>query len=451
MDNKIILKKNIDVYDNQVNIGILSGRINVKHEIYPAPAIFWEFESFNSIEQADFYTKPPFISKNLLIKQYSFGKINQESTNLKKTGNIITGSAAKVYVGKRSLKGNLFSFYLPNAKFQELGITGKDFTVKETLYKQGDSKTKFCSKFREGFLETEICNELILTLYTPIEAIEWLESSRSIGTNITTIGSLEIRNNEITIFKAVKLLEDISYLLSFANGGYIEPVIVCMEPKQFSHVKESPIQYCAYAIDAIEIIGSTWLCSESDTSTFLNCLPSFQKMMKSSQWEHNFNLVLTWYFQAIQSQGIQLFGKPWPIVANALGAALEKLSDIILVEEKKIFSRNKYNNFCLETKIRKTLETIGIRNIGPKFNDSVEGPKDAIWWFKEIRNDATHSKSKREWTKEEVDVILGNAIQWIEEILLWRLGYKGNYRDRSKGNQFSTQPRYNLSTREIIW
>ena len=107
--------------------------------------------------------------------------------------------------------------------FQSLEMAGQNFIVKEINFKYAKSQAKFGSKEREGYLNLLISDSYEITLYTPSRAITWLNSFRSIGTNITTEGTLKILNNPlISIFEAEDILYDISCLLSFMNGGDIE-------------------------------------------------------------------------------------------------------------------------------------------------------------------------------------------------------------------------------------
>ncbi|MFZ1026509.1 MAG: hypothetical protein WAN66_09855 [Limnoraphis robusta] len=42
------------------------------------------------------------------------------------------------------------------------------------------------------------------------------------------------------------------------------------------------------------------------------------------------------------------------------------------------------------------------------------------------------------------------AVQWVDEVILWRLGYIRNYRDRSLKSTQGIQ-RYDLSLRDSRW
>lgn len=456
-DDSILLKDKLTIYNNLATSGDSSGRLSINYNIYPAPTIFWEFETGSKDEPKPKYEGSgklslPFKSKYLNMPDARVGSSDEISVH-KTIGSLLVGSTPRVVIGDETLVGKSFSFYLPNADFQKIGMLGHNFRVKETSYGESQTSSKFGGWFREGFAEIKIENEFSLNMHTPIESINWLQSRRSVGTYLTTTGILEV-DNAISIYDATKLLDDITFLLSFANGGFIAPLVVTMSQLDFDNTY--PSIYSAHIIDPVEHIMTTWLDTKSDISKLLECFPAFQKMLNTEPWKSNFHPVLTWYFQAVQPLGVQVNGKPWPVAANALGAALEKLASIILVDEMKIVTEDSFRRdkktWSFENKIRNLLEVIGITQV-IKYDtkDPKLGAKDAIWWFKEMRNDATHPTSDHRWNKEEVNVIGDNAVQWVEEVLLWRLGYQGEYRDRSGGDRFSTLPRYNLDLRDPSW
>lgn len=47
--------------------------------------------------------------------------------------------------------------------------------------------------------------------------------------------------------------------------------------------------------------------------------------------------------------------------------------------------------------------------------------------------------------------LINQGIQWIDEVLLWRLGYNDKYLDRTQQPGNSTTPRYDLSLRDSSW
>lgn len=455
-DDSILLKDKFAIYNNLATSGDSSGRLSINFNIYPAPTIFWEFETGSKDDPKPKYDGSgklslPFMGKFLNMPDARAGSSDEISVH-KAIGYLLVGSTPRVVIGDETLVGKSFSFYLPNAAFQEVGER-TNFRTREVFFGYSQNSRELGDSFREGFAKMSIENEFTLSVNTPRESINWLKSRysrKSVGTYLTTLGNLEV-DNAISIYDAKKMLDDITFLLSFANGGFIAPLVVEMQDQGFE--KEYPSIYSAHIIDPVEHIMSTWFDSESDIVKLLECFPAFQKMLRDEPWKNNFHTVLTWYFQAVQPSKVQQIGKPWHVAANALGATLEKLASIILVDEIHIVSGADFRKkWSLERRIKELLQAIGITEIMEYDTETQEnGVKDVIWWFAKMRNDATHSQRDYIWTEEKVNIIGRNAIQWIEEILLWRLGYRGEYRDRSHGDESSTLPRYNLALRDPSW
>ena len=458
MRNNVILTDKLLIYNNRGSIGSVAGGLSVTYEFFPAPALFWEFEVFNEQDaQLEYKATGELLHSieghEIVIPAAWFENQRVDANPRRELGYRRTGVAAKVYVGDRDRKGKSFTFWLPNCKFQEIELLLNSVT-REISHRTADESPQNIMLGwrldREAYLQTDLKGETKLSLHTPTEALEWLRSQGSTGTYLTTVGTLDL-SSEISITDAANLLEEISDLLSFANGGFIAPLIIQMAPLQFE--RDYPTLYSAYAIDSVEYLGGSWPGTESDTAALMQCFTTYQKMLKTPHWENNFHLVLIWYFQAVQPQGVQLRGKPWPVCATALGAALEKLASIILVEEMHVLSSTKFKKASLEDRIRRLLNTIGLPDVGPEYMTG--GPngeaKDAVWYFVKMRNDATHHKSSRVWTLDQVHDILSTAIQWTEEVLLWRLGYQGKYRNRIRDRWSCTEPRYDLSLRDSSW
>jgi len=107
---------------------------------------------------------------------------------------------------------------------------------------------------------------------------------------------------------------------------------------------------------------------------------------------------------------------------------LENLARIILVTEGSL-SNKRFKNLSLKERI----EHLHIR-IGLSVDTSV------IENFVKIRNNSTHAKSNPIPLNEiqQREVVL-KAVQWVDEVILWRLGYSG------------INPRYDLSLRDSSW
>ena len=95
-------------------------------------------------------------------------------------------------------------------------------------------------------------------------------------------------------------------------------------------------------------------------------------------------------------------------------------------------------------RITKMLEIMGI-TATRGFDD-----QNQVSDFINIRNDSTHANTLSNLSLEEKGHILTRARTWIEEILLWRIGYNSGYR-LHLNNQRILEPRYDLNTRDPSW
>ena len=257
LSDDIILKNQLLIYNNQARFGNINGGLTVSYEFFPAPAIFWDFEVFKR-EEAALDLKPgtstgelahPFEGHQILIPEPWSGIPRETDIPRRSIGITRTGSAPKVFVGNTDLLGKSFRFWLPNAKFQALNIL-KNFIAKDISRRSPNDPqgyvVGFSSTTREGFVQAIIAGNINLTLHTPEEAMSWLQSHRSTGTYLTTFGEIEL-SNKTSIYEVVNLLENIADLLSFANGGFIAPLIVEMTPRDLK--KDYPSHYSAYTVD----------------------------------------------------------------------------------------------------------------------------------------------------------------------------------------------------------
>ncbi len=127
-------------------------------------------------------------------------------------------------------------------------------------------------------------------------------------------------------------------------------------------------------------------------------------MQQTPAWAEAFDVILAWYFQAIQPENGQI-GKLWPIVANAVGTALERLSYTILVlEENDPVMKDKMETlFSGQQKLmRKHWNLDNISPTGKRLQLLLERiglTQNRGFWdtnevksFLEVRNEATHPK-----------------------------------------------------------
>ncbi|MBP6468898.1 MAG: hypothetical protein KBE23_09765 [Chloroflexi bacterium] len=455
------------LYDNIAFSGDCRGRLRVELRISPFPVMDWEFEILER-DVPHFQTD----SNHKVVEpvngiEFSIGRPSYAlpSFSTYETLSIqYRGRISRAFIGNQDLVSKSFSFYLPNAKFHEIVLPRRD----QEEQRQVNRELRITEGGRElgverdgRWIETKIDDEWSVRIFTRDESLKWLgRTNREQGTKITTSGRLyqhgeDEKKKAITLEQALDTLKKLSSLLAFANGGYTGPLYVegvgVAPNRSFSGVVTT------FEVTPIELMGETWLDRTSSLGNYIRCFPSFCKMVNTSPWNQVYQLALIWYFQAIQPMSPQSAGKPWPVIANALGAALETLSYTILVlEEDDLEIRNTNKKLfdlswdkvlkkpSSHSRLIKLLERIGISK-SPGFS-----VPNSVKDFVLLRNEATHQKPGGERPSSEMrDQVIRQAIQWLEECLLWRLGYSGEYLDRSTGS--SINPRYDLGTRNSSW
>lgn len=467
-----LMKDSIDLYDNIASIGDCQGRLKTTFHINPAPGIMWDFESVGDFacEPASLNgkLKNPIIGHNHTIQEAYLNPMSTWSSNDGKIRRMV-GSSPSAFYGQLDIKCNSFLFALPNCKFQVTSKSGQNFLENEVSIKNKQSKEIYSSSSVGRFFKTKFQDNWTIELVIENDAFNWL-SNQTIkqGTFLTTIGRYyygDVSNNneipedqKISLEEGLNKIDRLTLLISFANGGLIAPLIF-ETANEFPEYKNHKI-FTPYPITPIEQIGTSWALFDSDIKSFINCFPAFERMLQKEIWSERFGIVLMWYFQVIQPQSLQMQGKPWPVIANALGALLELLFYIICIEEetdneKKAYCLKKLNSQkSSEERISLLLDKIGVDTyIEKTFLFGKEEPKNFIALFRQLRNDATHPIQKRKDFDPDdgIDYVLQQATQWVEEVILWRIGYSGKYRDRFRNGRKSREPRYDLSKRDSSW
>lgn len=464
LDDKVIL------YNNQALIGDISGRLLAEIEIFPVPRLIWEFEimgesSKNQVDYvSEWYTKPAVGCQFRIDKPLILSSQRDFDT----PSNKLSGITETAHIGSLDTPVDIVTFYLPNCRFQAQNIFGQNRVRSVLLTESGD---EISSSPGAVFVDVDIQPSCKIRLETRQAAIDWLDQKqRNIGIRVTTWGSFLIEKAEsdtkvslLTLNQARAILEPLCLLLSFINGGYIEPVLICgikvsAEPGDRHHAIITSAR-----TSPLEILGNTWFTYDSDLPSYLGCFGSFKQMLESPIWRQAFPTILAWYFQAIQPQDIQTPLKDWPIIANSLGAALEHISYTILVTEETnltlkdknqtLFQSgnavNKYWDLKSEN-LSRTAKRLHIllQRIGVCPSIALCTEVDDIRDFIDLRNEATHPR-KGTVDLKKTYYLLGKAVQWLHEAILWRIGYKGKYQVESSIN--SIAPRYDLTLRNPTW
>lgn len=447
----LVLKQGIDLYDNIASMRNREGRLRVNFQINPFPNLQWDFESLGpqTIEDASDFVGTIIgfdFELNDALGRLS-GVVGQPPSII---GTTFSGAALQACIGDRIEYPDEISFYLPNLKCLVETSDGSLYSEQyHIIYEEGNKPPLSeirPSRFRVGgYWDFDLGSNLGAFISFSDESEKWLNDQQSNGTllvakaNIINKRVIQENDNQTSLPLNVilKKIDNFCHLISFANGGYIGPLVITLS--KYSDLIYDRALFSPYQITPVELLGTTWVGPDSNMRNFISCLPTFERMVETEPWKTTFDLILIWYFQAIQPTSTQLRGKPWPIVANALGAALERLAVMILNEEFK--DRTQKGSNRIENLLRK----IGVLN-------SNEDERYAKIFIK-VRNNATHPKHIGEYSDEDRRISLQYAKLWVEETLLWRIGYEGKYRRRIPGsNSYSfDEPRYDLRTRLSGW
>jgi hypothetical protein len=474
-EKDLMNKDKIVLYNNIAELDGITGRLLAELQISPALRIVWDFETLGSTDKH--LPMPGSPNPISTIQGHGF-EISKPHRDGWRTAwgplTAISGSTGQVLYNSLECEAHDFTFYLPNARFQQ--ATLNQVKLNKKIY-EGEQEVSLGSHGLK--VDVKIDDFWSISLETITDNLNWLNSQNSnLGYKITTIGKLYQHNftfNDLETFKnlqplkltdAIKKIHNLAGILSFANSGWVGALFI--EGEFYTENPLSPIELvCATAMNyrttPLEQLGSSWVNTQTDLAKYLNCIAGFEKMLQTIFWEKAFGEILTTYLQAAKVM------QPGNVAAMMVGAGLERLSYAILVEDEidpvlkekheLLFGRDSkkakaewnlgkgagQENISVTSK-RTTLllEKIGLTKVRGHI-DVDEVPK-----FDTIRNDATHAISGTTASNERSRLIrLG--LMWIEEVLLWRLGYDGQYTDRRSELGQGTAPRYDLSLRKSDW
>lgn len=439
--NLISQQQDIELFNNIGILDNIEGRLTVLLAINPTPKVHWEFEAargeynLNSIS----LDSPP---KQLTSWDGSNPKLTLEEPTFTFRGGHrrqSRGYAEQVLYGDINANAHYFECYLPNT----------DFLRKAT----GGNLEKITTALKSESFQAELGNGWSVELFTTQEALDWLQpKSQNRGSMITLKLRLFQTNQAdskiqdlltISLADAYKMLSELCLMLSYINGGYVKPIYVIGKTFTKNESNQINIENVASIAEAPlivpqEDIGQGFIrdFGINDLLDFIQCFSTFQKMLQTAHWHEKWTVLLEWYFQAIPREFGRRRNVLAPVRANALGTLLENLARIILVEEGNL-SNNQFKKLVLKERLKELLDCLGI-----------SGESSVVDNFVHIRNNSTHAITQpislsemQQWE------IIQKAIQWVDEVILWRLGYIRNYRDRSFKSTQGIQ-RYDLSLRD---
>lgn len=451
-------QEEIEFFNNIGRQGEIEGRLTVKLTVNPSPRIEWEFESATS----NALLQDPFTeaSVELTSREQDDSRlrvVNPEITNLRNKAGLPlrnSGNALQVLYGDAHAPAHRFEFYLANAYFMHRSQRG---TLTQTIQERG-GRTRHRNQAGRAF-QAGTEQGWAIDVETSQQALDWLEPKRqNRGSMVTTSGLLYQPQVDVSqshqlpsntqaksLLEVRNVLVDLGWLISFANAGHLGPLYIKAE--QYTGRRETPIEpvaavALAYTTTPLEAVGISWVTHSSNLQTFIECFPAFQRMLSNPAWRDKWMMILEWYFQAIPPRP---WGrkKTWFTMANALGTLLEHLARLILVDdEMDTIQRQTHEKLFKLGKSKERLEYL-LERVG------IINEKAWIGDFLAVRNDATHAIVKNEITPSRREEVIRHAIQWVDEVLLWRIGYADDYLDRIA--DYAIEPRYDLSRRNSDW
>lgn len=453
---EMLLLKRFELYNNIATLEGNEGRLRVEMVIDPYPRIEWDFEVLGK----DIHENPTFEYKGNLTGyklelQDAYGILKNPYASASEPNYAYIGTSASAYTNEWNNTFRYVTALIPNArcvvKAMMGGLKAEEYRMLYKTNEKPELSSLFPSRSLLGGWECALNNSWTIRITFSEECRKWLEAKDSQGALLAVQGEMVYtgdKDNTLnksqpmpTLMETRGVLERLCDYLSFANGGYIGPVVV--KAKEWTEPRSEAALYGAYLTTPIELLGDTWLTLQCNLCDYLVCFPAFEQMMQSAQWKELYELILIWYFQAIQPSFAQLRGKHWQVSIVALATLLERLTYEIGFEllGQKIKGKP-------QEKLKFILRTIGITK-SIRINDDEE----IVDLLYELRNDAIHPRQSKVHSAEEINLGFDYATLWVEEIMLWRLGYKGKYRMRFRrqGNYTFDAPRYDIRTRHASW
>ena len=438
-------QEDLELFNNIGHLDNLEGRLTVWLTINQTPRVHWEFETARGEYNFDSLSidSPPQKLTSWDGSDPQLVVVNPTFTFRGGQRRQSRGYAEQVLYGDINADAHYFDFYLPNTDFLREATGGDLAAITQALK---------CESFK-----VEIGNDWSVELSTTQEALDWLKPEvQNRGSMITLKARLfqtkppstKIQDLlSISLSNSSKTFSDLCLMLSYINGGYVKPIYAIAKKFVDMELDRIVTEDVASLAEGPLIVpqeelgqGCVRYFGMKDLLDFVQCFPTFQRMLQASHWHEKWIVLLEWYFQAIPRASGRRRNVLLPVVANALGTLLENLARIILLKEGT-FSNTQFEKLKLKGRINELLSRLGIAGDNLVVDD-----------FVAIRNNSTHAKSTAlSLTDMQQWEILQKAVQWVDEVILWRLGYGGQYRERSLYSIQGIQPRYDLSRRDPSW
>lgn len=244
------------------------------------------------------------------------------------------------------------------------------------------------------------------------------------GYRLTHTGTVASRDgDEFTGRCAAAALSGIRFLLSFAKGGWCEPILAVGVNSAGKRVWEQ------------------WSRPSSSWQTPLSCLcpgeseqlamlfPGFMARWAQENWENALRESLYWYFSA---------NRQWSPEGIILAqTAIERLSYEFVVENKKLITAKGFKDLWASDRFRLLFSSLGIPLDIPVAATELARLAKSMGWcdaphaITEIRNSIVHPDHKHRGKLDVAHPATWNLSLWYLEMAILALcGYRGRYTNR---------------------
>ena len=297
-------------------------------------------------------------------------------------------------------------------------------------------KTEKISINQRGILENDEWKVTIDQLKSTTESIKYLESKG--GFQITHVGKIEkISREEFSVEDSQDILEMIGIFLSFIRGLKIAPLL----PVGFDESSEVVWQdWGFYNINPWSMGPYSWAIDHSGTVKAIDFETIFSGF--SDFWKKHRDSVralIHWY----TASNISAAGAEGSIILQQ--TALELISTLYLVEERKVFENHCFEKMQASRKINRLLEHTNVPQSIPAslsnlttYSESIEnkeqrynGPRTVV----NVRNNIVHSsrENRQSFASLPAATIIETkrlSLHYLERVLLYIFNYEGRYIDR---------------------
>jgi hypothetical protein len=274
-----------------------------------------------------------------------------------------------------------------------------------------------------------MCDELNVELKSLLSTQENIKALKEEGGyRVTHIGG--IKKADDTLFSgtdAHECLSALKFFLSFAKGGWCEPICAVGFDESGNRVWESwssPTEPWR--------IPLSWF-DPHNASQLATLFPGFMKRWGNDDWREALHEVIYWYLNAnFSSRGIDA-----GIILTQ--AAIERLSYEYAVKDRRLLSVNGFKDLWASDKFCLLFSSLGIPLEIPKETTEIKKLAKKYNWLDapqaltEIRNSLVHPEHKKRGQLDSVYYEAWNLGLWYLEMgILSICGYSGTYGNRLK-------------------